>query len=811
MSDIIVKFKPSGHKDLVAAIKAIQAAEKNLTVAGKKHNIVVADMTAKLKAQNLSWKKLGVSMKTAGQAAKGNRVAMAKLNLAMKENISSGNGMLKANRLIGSSFATMRSHLLLFQFAMAMGINQISKFAQEAAKVEAMERGFNTLAGGSANASVAIDKLGEATNGTLSNFDMFQQANNAMILGVTRNSDEMADLFGMAKKLGDALGRDVASSVESLVTGIGRQSRMMLDNLGIIVDTEKAYKDYASELKKNASALTDAEKKQAFMNATLVAARQKIKDLPEGVSDANESFQQLSAATANLNQAIGDAFLPIIIKVANAMTAIFKAFDSDRVQAYATVVGVTLTGAFLYYIATLKRAILWQTRLGWGALATAAGVLASEIVVMSGFFEDADEDSADLDESIKDLSETLQTVGTETVNQELQNFIDKMAETNQFLKFSSRIITNDLMKEFSEPLIKEEFVKTDALKQMNTQLIKLQKDAKKYDTLWLAALKDKGAEAASTKRYKEMGQLKAEQIAKLKKNIETETLSIQNALDSVNLETFLNRFEEVTAISGDLFEVGEAEAFQASLGTIIKSELELAAVLAVMQEKGFALDELAIQTIVNNVREKKSIEEKTEAQKQSNKEKEAAAKLLEKEIKLNESILRSSFNMGKSYEDAGKAAEAAAKQAVAAKIQQALIEYMAKAFAELPFPASLIVPALGAAMGSALNSVLSGSSSSSKSSSGSSVSRFAEGGYVGGRPHSQGGTIIEAERGEFVMSKNAVESIGLETLNQMNQSGAGGSINVSVTGNVLTQDFVEGELAESIKEAVRRGSDFGLS
>jgi hypothetical protein len=88
--------------------------------------------------------------------------------------------------------------------------------------------------------------------------------------------------------------------------------------------------------------------------------------------------------------------------------------------------------------------------------------------------------------------------------------------------------------------------------------------------------------------------------------------------------------------------------------------------------------------------------------------------------------------------------------------------------------------------------------------------KFEHGGYVGGRPHSQGGTIIEAERGEFVMSRNAVESIGLETLNQMNQSGGGGSINVSVTGNVLTQDFVEGELAESIKEAVRRGSDFGI-
>ena len=97
-----------------------------------------------------------------------------------------------------------------------------------------------------------------------------------------------------------------------------------------------------------------------------------------------------------------------------------------------------------------------------------------------------------------------------------------------------------------------------------------------------------------------------------------------------------------------------------------------------------------------------------------------------------------------------------------------------------------------------------------ESQSGSAVGQWEQGGYIGGRPHSQGGTIIEAERGEFVMSRNAVESIGLETLSMMNEGG-GGSVNVTVTGNVMTQDFVEGELAESIKEAVRRGSDFGIS
>ena len=87
--------------------------------------------------------------------------------------------------------------------------------------------------------------------------------------------------------------------------------------------------------------------------------------------------------------------------------------------------------------------------------------------------------------------------------------------------------------------------------------------------------------------------------------------------------------------------------------------------------------------------------------------------------------------------------------------------------------------------------------------------QFEQGGLVGGRRHSQGGTLIEAERGEFVMSRNAVQSIGVDNLEAMNQGGS--AVNITITGNVMTSDFVEGELAEKIRDAVRTGTDFGMS
>ena len=88
--------------------------------------------------------------------------------------------------------------------------------------------------------------------------------------------------------------------------------------------------------------------------------------------------------------------------------------------------------------------------------------------------------------------------------------------------------------------------------------------------------------------------------------------------------------------------------------------------------------------------------------------------------------------------------------------------------------------------------------------------KYQYGGLVGGNRHSQGGTLIEAEKGEFVMSRKAVDSIGIETMNRINQGGGAGSINISFNGNVLSKDFIEDEAIPQIKEAIRRGADIGV-
>jgi len=271
--------------------------------------------------------------------------------------------------------------------------------------------------------------------------------------------------------------------------------------------------------------------------------------------------------------------------------------------------------------------------------------------------------------------------------------------------------------------------------------------------------------------------------------------------DQQNLETFLNTFTKVTGISKDFFQGAEAQTLKDSLGTLITSEEELLAVLTAMKKENFELNDQAIQTIVLNFqksKQNKKLKDETKDQMEWD-------DLSTKERLGHVSTLMKSF--GVLAGSTGKNAKISARLAQAG----AIIDTYAganKAFKQggtLGFITGAAIIAQGLANVAKIETQLS------KMGGGGSAPKFAEGGYVGGNLHSQGGTMIEAERGEFVMSRNAVESIGLETLNQMNQSGGGAGINVTVTGNVLTQDFVEGELAESIKEAVRRGSDFGLS
>ena len=116
---------------------------------------------------------------------------------------------------------------------------------------------------------------------------------------------QFADLIDNAQRLAQAVGQDAVFGIESLTTGIGRQSKLMLDNLGIIVDTQKAYDVYAESIGKSTSELDDNERKQAFIQATMESVNEKVAQLGKEQLTAADATNQLTTAFSNLQGTIG--------------------------------------------------------------------------------------------------------------------------------------------------------------------------------------------------------------------------------------------------------------------------------------------------------------------------------------------------------------------------------------------------------------------------------------------------------------------------------------------------------------------------
>ena len=112
---IIIKFKSTGSKALTKAVQNLTDAERELR-----------GETAKVRKQ-------GGMLDTTFDKNRKNATAL------------------------GNAFATLRSKLLLFSFAMGMGVRQTMLMVKESAKIEDMSRAFSTLQGGGEKASLAID------------------------------------------------------------------------------------------------------------------------------------------------------------------------------------------------------------------------------------------------------------------------------------------------------------------------------------------------------------------------------------------------------------------------------------------------------------------------------------------------------------------------------------------------------------------------------------------------------------------------------------------------------------------------------
>lgn len=169
------------------------------------------------------------------------------------------------------------------------------------------------------SADVMLGAMRQASQGMISDADLITAANRAMLLQVADSADEMAKLLQVAQVRGRAMGMTTQQAFNDLVTGLGRASPMILDNLGITLSATDAYARYAKQLGVAADELTKQQQIQALTNEVIAQSSDLLEDNAAQGRDMAGSFERMDASLANAKQALGALFTPAAAKIAEGL------------------------------------------------------------------------------------------------------------------------------------------------------------------------------------------------------------------------------------------------------------------------------------------------------------------------------------------------------------------------------------------------------------------------------------------------------------------------------------------------------------
>ena len=172
----------------------------------------------------------------------------------------------------------------------------LGRMAEAGGRALTVQAAFNRVTG---DGTIALRKLRRATAGLVTDTELMTQANMALTLGSANNAQQFSKLAKTAQQLGRALGLDTAFALNSLNVGIARQSRLVLDNLGLIVSVTQANETYAASIGKTVAQLTDAEKKEAFRLEAMSQAGRKLAELGPMTMNAGDQFRTLATEITN--------------------------------------------------------------------------------------------------------------------------------------------------------------------------------------------------------------------------------------------------------------------------------------------------------------------------------------------------------------------------------------------------------------------------------------------------------------------------------------------------------------------------------
>ena len=197
-----------------------------------------------------------------------------------------------------------------------------------------------------------LQTLRDATKGTVSDIELMKAAVKAKDFRIPL--EDLGKYLSFAQLKAQQTGQSFDYMVDSIVTGLGRQSPQILDNLGLsAAEIKEQTKETGSFMKVVA---TIVEKNLAQAGETYISAADRAAQRTVDLENAQLS---LGKALVPIKEEFTDIYGQIQIGVINAITYIVK--HRDTLMILVKAVGL-LTATYLSYVAAQKVAYLWSLR-----------------------------------------------------------------------------------------------------------------------------------------------------------------------------------------------------------------------------------------------------------------------------------------------------------------------------------------------------------------------------------------------------------------------------------------------------------------
>ena len=236
------------------------------------------------------------------------------------------------------------------------------KFLDASIENEPLQKSFERLSESAWIASQDMIKaMRKASQWTVADTQLMASANKAYALGIVKSADDMATMIEVARLKGQAMGRTMEEALDDITTWLWRWSAQILDNLWIVINAEEANQKYADSIWKTVKELTDAEKKQALVNAVIAQGREELANAGEIQLTMQEKIAKLNASWENTKNVIWDALIPVLDNLLTKLTPIIEKvvawIEENPELTWNIILATTAVAWFTFAMTTLAPAI----------------------------------------------------------------------------------------------------------------------------------------------------------------------------------------------------------------------------------------------------------------------------------------------------------------------------------------------------------------------------------------------------------------------------------------------------------------------